>query len=76
MNREKEPGRVLIVEDDREIAKVVAMNLQDIGLIADQVHQGDLGLRSAPCDPLQSDNPGCNAPRYGWNYPLPGDPHL
>jgi DNA-binding response OmpR family regulator len=39
--------RVLIVEDDPEIAKVVAMNLTDIGLTPHIASDGETGLREA-----------------------------
>ncbi len=40
-------SRVLIIEDDREIASVVAMNLESNGLVAEQVHDGAEGLKQA-----------------------------
>ncbi|MGH0053897.1 MAG: response regulator transcription factor [Sphaerochaetaceae bacterium] len=39
--------RVLIIEDDREIAGVIAMNLESNGIITEQVHDGLEGLRQA-----------------------------
>src|SRR5579864_1281570 len=42
-----EPARVLIIEDDRDIADVVAMNLGDLGLQADKVSDGAAGLQRA-----------------------------
>ena len=43
------PGRekVLIIEDDREIADVVAMNLRDVGLDAERATSGAAGLEKA-----------------------------
>ncbi len=43
------PGRekVLIVEDDKEIADVVAMNLRDLGLDAERAVTGPAGLEKA-----------------------------
>lgn len=40
----KKPDRVLIVEDDSEIAAVVSMNLEDIGLQSEHVVDGKKGL--------------------------------
>jgi two-component system alkaline phosphatase synthesis response regulator PhoP len=42
-----DPGKVLIIEDDRDIADVVAMNLGDLGLQADKVTDGAAGLQRA-----------------------------
>ena len=39
--------KVLIIEDDRDIADVVALNLQDIGLRADRAVDGKAGLQKA-----------------------------
>jgi len=39
--------RVLIVEDDREIASVVAMNIEDLGLVTDHAFDGRTGLQKA-----------------------------
>jgi DNA-binding response OmpR family regulator len=39
--------KVLIVEDDRDIAEVVAMNLRDLGLQADLASAGTTGLQKA-----------------------------
>lgn len=44
---EDRPDRVLIVEDDPEIAKVVAMNLGDIGLATEHAADGESGLNRA-----------------------------
>jgi DNA-binding response OmpR family regulator len=41
------PGRVLIVEDDREIAELVALHLADLGLSAERAADGEAGLRKA-----------------------------
>lgn len=40
-------GKILIIEDDREIAGIVAMNLNDAGLETTQIHDGKEGLESA-----------------------------
>jgi DNA-binding response OmpR family regulator len=37
--------RILIIEDDREIAAVVSMHLEDMGFKAEQVADGQAGLR-------------------------------
>jgi two-component system, OmpR family, alkaline phosphatase synthesis response regulator PhoP len=42
-----DPGRVLIIEDDRDIAEVVAMNLGDLGLQAEKAFDGASGLQKA-----------------------------
>lgn len=42
-----ESDTVLIVEDDREIATVVTMNLTDQGLRTEQVTDGKTGLQKA-----------------------------
>lgn len=47
MNEPIETNRVLIVEDDREIASVIAVNLESNGIDAQQVHDGLAGLRQA-----------------------------
>ena len=39
--------RVLIIEDDQDIADVVALNLQDLGLRADRAVDGRTGLQKA-----------------------------
>jgi len=39
--------KVLIIEDDRDIADVVALNLQDLGLKADRAVDGKSGLQKA-----------------------------
>ena len=41
------PQRVLIIEDDREIADVVALNLKDLGLTAERATDGRTGLAKA-----------------------------
>jgi DNA-binding response OmpR family regulator len=41
------PERVLIVEDDPEIAQVVAVNLRDLGLETERVADGRSGLQKA-----------------------------
>ena len=38
---------VLIIEDDREIASVVAMNVEDLGLSTEHVTDGSVGLQKA-----------------------------
>jgi two-component system, OmpR family, alkaline phosphatase synthesis response regulator PhoP len=38
---------VLIIEDDREIADVIAMNLKDLGLESESARDGDTGLQKA-----------------------------
>ena len=40
-------SRALIIEDDKEIASVVAMNLESNGLFTEQVHDGVEGLKRA-----------------------------
>jgi len=42
-----EQKTVLIVEDDREIAQVIAMNIEDLGLEAEHVTDGRTGLNKA-----------------------------
>jgi CheY-like chemotaxis protein len=42
-----EPEKVLIIEDDKDIADVVAMNLEDLGLRADRAVDGRAGLQKA-----------------------------
>ncbi len=42
-----EAGRVLLIEDDREISGVVAMTLADLNLETDQVYDGREGLEKA-----------------------------
>jgi DNA-binding response OmpR family regulator len=39
--------RVLVIEDDREIAAVVSMNIEDMGLKAERAADGQAGLRKA-----------------------------
>lgn len=39
--------KVLIIEDDWEIAGLVAINIQDLGLQTEQVHDGTIGLQKA-----------------------------
>ncbi len=39
--------RVLIIEDDQDIADVVALNLHDLGLQADRARDGRAGLQKA-----------------------------
>jgi DNA-binding response OmpR family regulator len=41
------PDRVLLIEDDQDIADVVAMNLRDIGLQTDRAVDGRAGLQKA-----------------------------
>jgi two-component system alkaline phosphatase synthesis response regulator PhoP len=41
------PDRVLIIEDDQDIADVVAMNLRDIGLQTERAVDGRAGLQKA-----------------------------
>ena len=41
------PDKVLIIEDDPDIADVVALNLQDLGLRADRAVDGKTGLQKA-----------------------------
>jgi DNA-binding response OmpR family regulator len=41
------PERVLIIEDDREIADLVALNLRDLGLAAERAADGRSGLAKA-----------------------------
>lgn len=38
---------VLIIEDDREIASVIAINIEDLGFHTKQVHDGESGLEHA-----------------------------
>jgi two-component system, OmpR family, alkaline phosphatase synthesis response regulator PhoP len=38
---------VLIIEDDKEIAAIVATNIEDLGLLTEHVIQGELGLQKA-----------------------------
>ena len=47
MSEHSETNRALIIEDDREIASVVAMNLESNGLATEQVHDGVEGLKRA-----------------------------
>jgi two-component system, OmpR family, alkaline phosphatase synthesis response regulator PhoP len=41
------PDKVLIIEDDQDIADVVALNLRDLGLSADRAADGRTGLKKA-----------------------------
>jgi DNA-binding response OmpR family regulator len=41
------PERVLIIEDDREIAELVALHLRDLGLIPELAADGRTGLARA-----------------------------
>ncbi len=47
MDGQNENSRVLIIEDDREIASVVALNLENNGMAAQQIHDGAKGLQAA-----------------------------
>ena len=40
-------GSVLIIDDDREISEVVAMNLHDLGFRTERAHDGKVGLQKA-----------------------------
>ena len=40
-------GSVLIIDDDREISDVVAMNLRDLGFRTERAHDGKAGLQKA-----------------------------
>jgi two-component system, OmpR family, alkaline phosphatase synthesis response regulator PhoP len=40
-------GSVLIIDDDREISDVVAMNLRDLGFRTESAHDGKTGLQKA-----------------------------
>ena len=42
--------RVLVIEDDREIAGIVAMNLKDLGLLTEHASDGQTGLKKALSD--------------------------
>ena len=42
-----EEKTVLIVEDDREIAQVITVNIEDLGLVAEHVTDGRTGLQKA-----------------------------
>src|SRR5689334_22415338 len=42
-----EPPRVLVVEDDRDIAALVALHLSDLPAQVERVHDGAEGLRRA-----------------------------
>lgn len=42
-----EPERVLIIEDDQDIADVVSLNLGDLGLVTDRAMDGRTGLERA-----------------------------
>jgi DNA-binding response OmpR family regulator len=41
------PERVLIIEDDRELADLVALNLRDLGLVPERAADGRAGLSKA-----------------------------
>ncbi len=43
----KVDGSVLIIDDDREISDVVAMNLRDLGFKTERAHDGKAGLQKA-----------------------------
>ncbi len=47
MNEYETQQRVLIIEDDKEIASVVSMNLESSGLLSQKVHDGLEGLNQA-----------------------------
>jgi DNA-binding response OmpR family regulator len=47
MSESKEASRVLIVEDDRDISSVIAVNLESNGIATKQVHDGMDGLKQA-----------------------------
>lgn len=47
MGESTDTKKVLIIEDDKEIAGVVAVNLQSNGITVDQVHEGLEGLKQA-----------------------------
>ncbi|MDP6736884.1 MAG: response regulator, partial [Nitrospinaceae bacterium] len=38
---------ILLIEDDKEIASVVSMNIEDMGLKAEHVSDGQTGLEKA-----------------------------
>jgi len=40
-------GSILIIDDDREISDVVAMNLRDLGFRTERAHDGRAGLKKA-----------------------------
>lgn len=41
------PRTILVIEDDRDIAQLVALHLQDLGCVVDVVHNGHAGLSQA-----------------------------
>ncbi len=47
VNEHSDSGRVLLIEDDNEIADVVAMNLRDLSLQTERAVDGRTGLRLA-----------------------------
>ena len=47
MNENNVPSRVLIVEDDREIAKLISTNIEDLGLLTELAYDGKTGLNKA-----------------------------
>lgn len=47
MNKSIHDDNILIIEDDHEIAGLVAMNLNDFGLQTEIVHDGRIGLEQA-----------------------------
>ncbi len=46
-NEQGSKSKILLIEDDQEIASVVSMNIEDMGLDADHVNDGREGLRKA-----------------------------
>jgi two-component system, OmpR family, response regulator len=46
--------RVLVVEDDRKLADLVALGLTEAGLVVDVLHRGDLALESARRTPYDA----------------------
>jgi two-component system, OmpR family, alkaline phosphatase synthesis response regulator PhoP len=42
-----DPEKILLVEDDKEIADVIAMNIEDMGMSVDVEHDGREGLNKA-----------------------------
>lgn len=47
MNEAQDPKQILLIEDDREIAGVVQVNLQSNGIVVDKVYDGLEGLTLA-----------------------------
>lgn len=47
INGSKRSKSVLIVEDDREIARLISTNIEDLGLITELAHDGKSGLNKA-----------------------------